>query len=303
MPWDIIKLNDGTSIPSIAFGTWTLGTGQQSTDHVDQAISVGFNHIDTAQAYRNEYEAGIAIKESGLARKDLYITTKFSGRDGLDIPTSINNSLKNLGVEYVDLYLIHHPRLAIPDIPTAWAQMEKLKTDGLAKSIGVSNFEIEDLKILLASAKIKPVANQIFFHPYILGRQAPLVKFGTDNGIVSEAYSILTPLTHQPNGPVDGPVNDIATRLNIKPEQVLLAWGKAKGVVVVTSSTKKERLEGYLSAGDIELTKEDINNIDNAGAAGARRLTARTVIRRLVVVAALGAVALGTCSYMGINIL
>lgn len=130
MPWDLIKLNDGTcilyepreccsqllctgtSIPSVAFGTWTLGGGTQATDFVDQAISVGFSHIgqwqassevplkahvalpDTAQAYRNEEEAGKAIRESGLPRKDLYITTKFSGRDGLDIETSIQNSLK-----------------------------------------------------------------------------------------------------------------------------------------------------------------------------------------------------------------
>ena len=123
MPWDVIKLNDGTSIPNIAFGTWTLGGGQQSTDKVDQAISVGFNHIgtrlvliitrgiaepciqtfwfflrtkDTAQAYRNEREAGVAIRESGLDRSDFYITTKYSGLNGLDIETSIKNSLENV---------------------------------------------------------------------------------------------------------------------------------------------------------------------------------------------------------------
>ncbi|OBZ78216.1 NADPH-dependent conjugated polyketone reductase C1 [Grifola frondosa] len=271
MTWDLIKLNDGTSIPSIAFGTWTLGTGQQSIDKVDQALSV-----DTAQSYRNEHEAGVAIHESGLARDDLYITTKFSGTNGLDIETSIHDSLNNLGVKYVDLYLIHSPRLAQPDIPTAWAKMEKLKSDGLAKSIGVSNFGVEELQTLLASAKVKPVANQIFFHPYILAGQAPIVEFGNQNGIVSEAYSVLTPLTHQPGGPVDAPVNAIASRLNVKAEQVLLAWAKAKGVVVVTSSTRKDRLEGYLAAGDLELTEADIAAIDAAGAIGARRLTARS---------------------------
>lgn len=299
MPWDVIKLNDGTSIPNIAFGTWTLGNGQQSTDKVDQAISVGFNHIDTAQSYRNEYEAGIAIKESGLDRNDLYITTKYSGLNGLDIETSINNSLNNLGVKYVDLYLIHHPRLAQPDIPTAWKQMEKVKADGLAKSIGVSNFQIADLEILLASAKVKPAANQILLHPYVVGRQTPLIQYAFDNNIAIEAYSVLIPLTHQPGGPVDGPVKDIATRLDVKPEQVLLAWAKAKGVIVVTSSSKKERLEGYLAAGDIDLTPEDVNIIDNAGAIGARRMTARTVIRRAAIAALIVAVIFGICSYMG----
>ncbi|KAI0826685.1 Aldo/keto reductase [Trametes gibbosa] len=302
MPWDLIKLNDGTSIPSVAFGTWTLGGGAQATDYVDQAISVGFSHIDTAQAYRNEEEAGKAIRDSGLPRKDLYITTKFSGRDGLDIETSIQNSLKFLGVDYVDLYLIHHPGLATPDIPTAWAKMEKLKKDGLVKSIGVSNFGVADLQILLASAKVKPVANQILLHPYVHARQLPIIEFGKVNGIVSEAYSVLIPLTHQPGGPVDKPVGAIATRLGVKPEQVLLAWAKNKGVVVVTSSTKKERLEGYLAAGDIELTVADVAAIDAAGAAGARRQTARTFVGRLAVCALATAAAFGVCAYMGVDL-
>ncbi|KAJ3484785.1 hypothetical protein NLI96_g5406 [Meripilus lineatus] len=300
MPWDVIKLNDGTSIPNIAFGTWTLGQGQQSTDKVDQAISVGFNHIDTAQAYRNEQEAGVAIRESGLDRSDFYITTKYSGLNGLDIETSIKNSLSNLGVKYVDLYLIHSPRLAQPDIPTAWAKMEKIKADGLAKSIGVSNFGVEDLQILLASAKVKPVANQILFHPYVVSRQTPIHEFGSKNGVTTEAYSVLIPLTHQPGGPVDDPVNSIASRLNAKPEQVLLAWAKAKGTVVVTSSTKKERLEGYLAAGDLELTEKDIASIDIAGASFERRLNGRSFLRRAATIMLFVAASLKVCSYFEI---
>ncbi|KAF9807126.1 hypothetical protein IEO21_08379 [Rhodonia placenta] len=303
MPWDLIPLNNGTSIPSIAYGTWTLGGGQWAVDSVDQAISVGFNHIDTAQSYRNEHEAGIAIQESGLSRSELFITTKYSGLNGLDIPTSIRNSIQNLGVEYVDLYLIHSPRLAVPDIPTVWSQMEQVQNDGLAKSIGVSNFNVPQLETLLASAKIKPVANQILFHPYVLSSQMPIVEFGNQHGIVSEAYSVLIPLTRQPGGPVDAPVQVIADRLNAKPEQVLLAWAKAKGVVVVTSSTKKERLDGYLQAGDFELTDEDIASIDTAGILGARRLSARTFLRRAAIAALVGAALLGACSYMGVDII
>ncbi|KAI0330641.1 Aldo/keto reductase [Cubamyces sp. BRFM 1775] len=303
MPWDLIKLNDGTSIPSIAFGTWTLGGGAQATDYVEQAISIGFSHIDTAQAYRNEEEAGKAIRESGLAREDLYITTKFSGRDGLDIETSIKNSLNYLGMDYVDLYLIHHPRLATPDIPTAWAKMEKLKQDGLVKSIGVSNFGVADLQILLASAKVKPAANQILLHPYVHARQLPIIEFGNAHGIVSEAYSVLIPLTHLPGGAVDKPVNDIAGRLNVKPEQVLLAWAKSKGVVVVTSSTKEERLEGYLAAADLALTADDVAAIDAAGAKGARRQKVRAFVNRVAVVALAAAVGFGVCGYLGIDLI
>ncbi|KAI0001179.1 Aldo/keto reductase [Russula vinacea] len=271
MPWDLIPLNDGNAIPSIAFGTWTIGNGQGAIDQVEQAISVGFSHVDTAQWYENEEEAGKAVRESGLARRDMFITTKFSGLHGLDIQTSIHNSLKNLGVEYVDLYLIHDPSLARPDIPSAWAEMETLKRAGLAKSIGVSNFGINELAVLLASAKIKPAANQILLHPYVYGRQAPLLAYTAAQGIVSEAYSSLTPITRQPGGPVDKPVNEIARRLNATADQVLLAWVKAKGAVAVTTSSKKFRLEGYLAAAELDLTPADIAAIDSAGEKGARR--------------------------------
>jgi len=270
MPWDLFKLNDGNVMPSIAFGTWKLGNGQGSTDLVDQALSIGFSHVDTAQAYRNEAEAGIAIRESGLAREDIFITTKFSGLDGLDIPTSIQNSLKNLGVSYIDLYLIHSPRLAVPDIPTVWKQMEDLKANGLVKSIGVSNFGVADLEILLASAKIKPAANQILLHPYVYLQQTPIIALAGIHGIAIEAYSALIPITARPGGPVDIPVKKIAEKNKVSLDQVLLAWVKAKGAIVVTSSSKKSRLEGYLAAGDLELSKAEIAEIDAAGAIRAK---------------------------------
>ncbi|SJL09003.1 uncharacterized protein ARMOST_12379 [Armillaria ostoyae] len=232
MPWDPVKLNSGYSIPSIAFGTWKLGNGDGPISQVDQAISVGFNHFDTAQSYRNETEAGIAIRESGLARNELFITTKYSGLDGLDIKTSIQNSLKNLGVSYVDLYLIHHPRLAVPDIPTAWKEMEALQAQGLAKR----------------------AINSTFPH-----------SFSNYNHIISGASA---PVTTLPGGAVDVPVNDLAKKYSVTPDQILLAWTKSKGAVVVTTSSKKSRLEGYLNAGDLELTPEEIAAIDLAGAAG-----------------------------------
>jgi diketogulonate reductase-like aldo/keto reductase len=303
MPWDLVTLNDGTVTPGIAFGTWSLGNGQAPVDYVDQALSVGFSHIDTAQAYRNEAEAGIAIHESGLARSDIYITTKYSGVDGLDVETSIRNSLKNLGVSYVDLYLIHFPGLAVPDIPTAWKQFEKVKEDGLAKSIGVSNFGVSQLTILLASAKIKPVVNQILLHPYVYHQQLPILEYAAKEHIVIEAYSALIPVTKQPGGPVDKPVSAIALRLGATPDQVLLAWAKAKGALVVTSSSKKTRLEGYLTAGDLALTYDDIASIDTAGAIGTKRLRAKTVLRRTACVVLVGFAVLQICSKMGIHIL
>ncbi|KAJ6527085.1 NADP-dependent oxidoreductase domain-containing protein [Mycena capillaripes] len=291
MPWDPIQLNDGREIPSLGFGTWKLGNGDGPISQVDQAISVGFSHVDTAQAYRNEAEAGVAIRESGLERKEIFITTKYSGLDGLDIKTSIKNSLKNLGVEYVDLYLIHHPRLAVPDIPTAWKEMEDIKAQGLVKSIGVSNFEVQHLAILLASAKVKPVANQILLHPYVYARQLPILEFAATQKIVIEAYSALIPVTSLPGGPVDAPVNAIAARLGVSNDQVLLAWTKAKGAVVVTTSSKKERLLGYLNAGELELTADDITAIDVAGAKGPPLSPGKLFLRRLVGIALVSVIA------------
>ncbi|KAJ3872488.1 Aldo/keto reductase [Lentinula edodes] len=270
MPWDLVKLNSGYEMPTIAFGTWKLGNGDGPINQVDQAINVGFSHIDTAQAYRNEAEAGKAILDSGLKRSEIFITTKYSGLNGLDIKTSIKNSLENLGVTYVDLYLIHHPRLAVPDIPTAWKEMEKLKEQGVVKSIGVSNFGVNDLAVLLASAKVPPAANQILLHPYVYATQAPIIEYAKKHNIVIEAYSALIPLTQRPGGPVDVPVKELAKKLNVAPEQVLLAWVKAKGAVAVTTSSKKDRLQRYLDAGDISLSDAEITAIDSAGAGGVR---------------------------------
>ncbi|KAF8142203.1 NADP-dependent oxidoreductase domain-containing protein [Mycena galopus ATCC 62051] len=267
MPWNSHKLNDGYDIPGLAFGTWKLGKGDGPTSQVAQAISVGFSHLDTAQLYRNETEVGSAIDASELAREEIFITTKYSRTDKLDIQTSIRNSLKYLGVSYVDLYLIHFPRAALPDIPTIWKEMEEIQSAGMARSIGVSNFDVNQLE-LLASARVKPVVNQILLHPYVYTQQLPVLEYAAKHEIVIEAYSVLIPITSLPGGPLDEPLSEIATKHSVTPDQVLLAWTKSKGAVVVTTSSKKSRLEGYLDAGDLVLTDEDIAAIEIAGAEG-----------------------------------
>ncbi|KAG1758228.1 Aldo keto reductase [Suillus occidentalis] len=298
MPWDLIPLNSGYSIPSLAYGTGTLRSGQWPIDQLTQAFDTGFYHIDTAQLYRNEAEVGITIGELGLERSDVFITTKFSGYNGLDIPTSIQNSLEYLNTSYVDLYLIHNPDIAVPDIPTVWAQMEKVQEAGFARSIGVSNFNEKQLEILLSSAKIKPAANQIYLHPYNYQQQSPTLKFAAKYDIVIEAYGALTPVTSEPGGPVDVPLNEIAMRLGATNDQVLLAWIKAKGAVVVTTSSKKARLLSYLAAGDIALSAEDVKAIDTAGAIGEKRITVKHGLRKLGVGVVFGILILIACSYI-----
>ncbi|THU87153.1 Aldo/keto reductase [Dendrothele bispora CBS 962.96] len=298
MPWDLVKLNSGYEMPTIAFGTWKMGNGEGPISQVDQAINVGFSHVDTAQSYQNEAEAGQAIHDSGLKRDEIFITTKYSGLNGLDIKTSINNSLKNLGVSYVDLYLIHHPRLAVPDIPTAWKQMEEIKKDGLVKSIGVSNFGVKDLTTLLATAEIKPAANQILLHPYVYATQAPIIEYAQAHDIVIEGYSSLIPITQRPGGPVDAPVNKLAKKYDATPDQILMAWVKHKGAVVVTTSSKKDRLEGYLNAGNLSLTDEEVASIDLAGSEGEKLFGARKAFLKGTGVLLGCAILVGLYNYM-----
>jgi len=147
------------------------------------------------------------------------------------------------------------------------------------------------------------MVSQILLHPYVYAQQRPILGYAAKHDIVIEAYSALTPITANPGGSLDAPLNRIANRLDATPDQVLLAWVKAKGAVVVTTSSKKSRLEGYLRAGDLELTSEDVVALDKAGAQGTRQLSAKTFIHRLVVVFLLGAVALGACGYLGIDVL
>ncbi|KAJ7252373.1 NADP-dependent oxidoreductase domain-containing protein [Mycena haematopus] len=270
MPWKTHKLNDGYEIPSLAFGTWKLGRGDAPTSQVRQAIAVGFSHVDG-----NRYSGQQAYKPT---RKEIFVTTKYSRTDGLDIQTSIRNSLNyaiklsdyywQLGVSYVDLYLIHFPRAALPDIPTIWKEMEEIQSRGMARSIGVSNFDVEQLAVLLASARIKPAANQILLHPYVYAQQRPILEYAAEHQIVIEAYSVLIPITSLSGGPLDETLAEISGKHCVTPDQVLLAWAKAKGAVVVTTSSKKSRLEGYLIAGDLVLGEEDIVAIDAAGAKG-----------------------------------
>ncbi|WVQ76921.1 hypothetical protein IAR50_006600 [Cryptococcus sp. DSM 104548] len=269
MPFTEVTLNDGRSIPAIGFGTWKV-PNNATAGQVQQALELGFTHIDTAEIYGNEAEVGQAIKASGLARKDIYVTTKWFAIDGRSPRESALESLKDLGLDVIDLYLIHRPFLVKEgESERIWKEFEGLQRDGLVKSIGVSNYTKPQLEELLSHATIPPAVNQILLHPYVISTQGPLLSYLAEKKIVPEGYSSLKPITSKHGGPVDEPLKIIAERLGKKPEQVLLAWSKAKGAIIVTSSSKKDRLESYLEVGDISLTPEDVKAIDEAGIKGA----------------------------------
>ncbi|KAF5312025.1 hypothetical protein D9619_002399 [Psilocybe cf. subviscida] len=268
MPFTPVKLNDGNEVPSIAFGSGSVNKGNDIHLYIEQAIDVGFVHLDTAQFYRNQEIVGTAIRNSKLKRSKLFVTSKWGYGDP---EYALRESLKQIDITYLDLYLIHSPN-TIPngDVESAWKTMERFREEGYAKSIGVSNFELQDLERLLKIAKVKPAVNQIKLHPYNHAQTAELLAYHAKHGIVTEAYGSLAPITAFPGGPVDAALKKAADRLGISPTQVIFLWVKAKGAVIVTTSSKRTRLEEYFAVGDLPaLTAEEVFAIDTAGAKGA----------------------------------
>lgn len=268
MPFPEIPLADGNTIPSIAFGSGTANKGKDIHEYVENALNEGFSHLDTAQHYMNEESVGVAIRESGLSRSDVFVTTKWSGSNP-DVRQSLEISLAKLGLDYVDLFLIHFPEAAKGKLESVWRVFEEVREAGLTRSIGVSNFTIKELEELLKVARVKPVVNQVQFHPYNWAENKALLEFHKKHGILTEGYSSLLPVTRYPGGPVDSVLARAAKRLNATPTQIIFSWVKAKGVVIVTTTSKREHLREYLAVGDLpDLMPEEIAAIDEAGSTG-----------------------------------
>jgi len=272
MPFEPITLNDGRKMPSIAFGTGSAFSGKDATSFVIQAIEAGFSGIDTAQSYKNEASVGRALNDTAVDRADVFVTTKwstFSDAENLGPKACLKQSLEKLALNYVDLYLIHSPRGITDRLESVWLEFEQCLKEGLTRGIGISNIQTDDLRFLLKHARVTPAVNQISFNPYKLSEQANIVAFCQSHGIAVQGYSPLAPLTRHSGGPVDVPVTAIAERLGATPGQVLLKWVHAKGIGIVTTSSKKERLAEYLDAGDLPpLTDDEIAAIDAAGKKG-----------------------------------
>ncbi|KAF8174251.1 Aldo/keto reductase [Pholiota molesta] len=289
MPFADIQLNDGNKIPAIAFGSGSVNKGHDIHHYIEQAIDTGFTHLDTAQFYQNQESVGLAIRESGLSRAELYLTSKWGFGN---IHDALNESLTKIGVKQLDLYLIHTPTaIQNDDFEGAWRTFEKIKEDGLAKSIGVSNFEIDHLQKVVKIARVKPAVNQVRLHPYNIAKHAALLEYHKKHGIITEAYGSLAPITKFPGGPVDEVLEKAAGRLGISTTQVVFLWVKAKGAVIVTTSSNRQHLEEYFAVGDLracipyfdiffsranaflalrtaDLTAEEVAAIDAAGAKG-----------------------------------
>lgn len=257
-PVNSISLNDGTSIPQVGLGTYRL-EDDDAYRVVSDAFVAGYRHIDTARIYQNEAGIGRAIRESGIPRDDLYITTKLWNGDQPKARDAISSSLDRLGLEHVDLYLVHWPAPQRGTYIDAWKQLEVLQEDRLTTSIGVSNFEPEHLDAIAAVSDIVPVLNQVELHP--LFQQKALRAEHAKRGIATEAWG---PLCH---GSVDlvaemPSLVNVAERHSKSIAQVILRWHIQHGTIIFPKTSSKERLIENIALFDFELNAADMLEID-----------------------------------------
>jgi len=245
-------LNDGNQLPLLGLGVWQVSDGPECVNAVRWALELGYRHIDTAQAYGNEQSVGKALRESGVAREDVFITTKFYPGHR-DPAAEAERSLRRLNVDQVDLYIIHWPQGG----PTwAWPGMERARELGYARSIGVSNFSAEELEQASAAGSVKPAVNQVQFSPFEYRRG--LLDACTATGVTLEAYSPLGTGRHLGQETV----TQIADHLGRTPAQVLLRWCIQHDVPVIPKSTHRERIDENAQIFDFELTDEDMAALD-----------------------------------------
>jgi 2,5-diketo-D-gluconate reductase A len=243
-----VPLNNGVEIPQLGFGTFKIKP-EETAEATRTALEIGYRHIDTAQMYGNEKQVGEAVHASGLDRGQVFVTSKVNNneldRDGM--LRSFDRSLADLGLEYLDLFLIHWPLPAASDFVQRWKVMEEIYAGGRAKAIGVSNFQVHHLRTLLGSADVRPAVNQIEVHPFLT--QDELRAFDADHEIVTEAWAPIA------RGKVaDDPViGRIAGQLGRTPAQVALRWHIQRGDVVFPKSVKRGRMEENFAIFDFEL--------------------------------------------------
>lgn len=252
-----LSLNNGIRIPQLGYGVWKVPNEGAATA-VGQALKAGYRLIDTAKIYGNEVGVGQALAASDVPREDLFITTKVWNSDqGYDNTlNAFDESLEKLGLDYVDLYLIHWPTPKFDTYVETYKALEKIYYDGRAKAIGVCNFEIEHLQRILEECEVKPAVNQVECHPYL--QQKELKQFCQEHDILLEAYSPLMNGTKVIEDPV---IKEIAELHGKTPAQVILRWHLQTDVIVIPKTVTPSRMQENLNVFDFELSPSDMDQI------------------------------------------
>ncbi len=245
-------LADGNQLPLLGLGVWQVPNGPECVNAVRWALELGYRHIDTAQAYGNEESVGQGLRESGVPREEIFLTTKFFPRHR-DPAAEAENSLRRLGVDHVDLYIIHWPQGG----PTwAWPGMERARELGYARSIGVSNFDVDELEQVSSAGSVVPAVDQVQFSPF--ENRRALLEACERRSVVLEAYSPLGTGRHLS----EETVTRIAEAAGRTPAQVLLRWCVQREIPVIPKSTHCERIEENAQIFDFTLSDEDMAALD-----------------------------------------
>ncbi len=253
-----ITLNDGNAIPQLGFGVFQIEP-KDTAEAVSNALEVGYRHIDTAEMYGNEKEVGEGIRASGLDRGDIFVTSKLNNglHEPQDAREGFDRTLSDLGFDYVDLFLIHWPlpTLYDGDFVSTWKTLEEFHRDGRARSIGVSNFQIEHLERLAAETDTAPAVNQIEAHPYFTNDAVR--EYGREHGIATEAWSPIA----QGGVLEDSNIAQIADKVGKTPAQVVLRWHIQRGDIVFPKSVTPSRMQENFELFDFELEPDDMDAI------------------------------------------
>ena len=254
-----ITLNDGNPIPQLGFGVFQIEP-EDTAEAVSEALRIGYRHIDTAEMYGNEKEVGEAIRSSGLDRSEVFITSKLSNSAHVpqEARKAFDRTLSDLGFDYVDLFLIHWPLPTLygGDFVSTWRTLEEFKADGRARSIGVSNFQIEHLERLAAETETVPAVNQIEVHPYLTNEVVR--SYDREHGIATEAWSPIA------QGAVldDPTITEIAEKLDRTPAQIVLRWHIQRGDIVFPKSVTPSRMKENFELFDFELGSAEMDEIN-----------------------------------------
>lgn len=257
----VLTLHDGVEIPQLGFGVFQIPP-EETQEKVEEALAVGYRHVDTAAAYRNEAGVGAAIAAAGVRREDVFVTTKlWNSEQGYDSTLrAFEKSVERLGTGHVDLYLIHWPLTSRDLYLDTWRAFERIKEEGGARSIGVSNFRVEDLERLEREADQRPTVNQIELHPRL--QQAELRAWHAEHGVATEAWSPLA----QGDVLEDGTIETIAAHHDRTPAQAILRWHLQTGNVVIPKSVTPSRIRENFELFDFSLSEDDMAALERLDA-------------------------------------